>query len=66
MSTHWRAGLFVMAAATIVGCSTVSPSGLAPKVGKAMEIEGADADGVPFKLSDYRGKVVLLDFWKTN
>jgi hypothetical protein len=33
-------------------------------VGKvAPEIEGQDQDGVKFKLSDYRGKVVLLDFW---
>lgn len=29
----------------------------------APEIEGADVDGTEFKLSDYRGKVVLLDFW---
>lgn len=29
----------------------------------APEIEGEDVDGVPFRLSDYRGKVVLLDFW---
>jgi hypothetical protein len=29
----------------------------------APEIEGADLDGVDFKLSDYRGKVVVLDFW---
>jgi hypothetical protein len=29
----------------------------------APEIEGVDTDGVAFKLSDYRGKVVLLDFW---
>jgi hypothetical protein len=33
-------------------------------VGKvAPEIEGTDENGVRFKLSDYRGKVVLLDFW---
>lgn len=30
---------------------------------QAPEIEGTDLDGVAFKLSDYRGKVVLLDFW---
>jgi hypothetical protein len=29
----------------------------------APEIAGEDVDGVKFKLSDYRGKVVLLDFW---
>jgi hypothetical protein len=29
----------------------------------AQEIDGQDLDGVGFKLSDYRGKVVLLDFW---
>ncbi len=29
----------------------------------APEIEANDTAGVKFKLSDYRGKVVLLDFW---
>ena len=29
----------------------------------APDIEGADLNGVAFKLSDYRGKVVVLDFW---
>ena len=29
----------------------------------APEIKGVDADGKQFKLSDYRGKVVVLDFW---
>ena len=33
-------------------------------IGKvAPDIVGEDIDGVPFKLSDYRGKVVMLDFW---
>jgi len=34
------------------------------RVGKvAPEITGPDLDGKEFKLSEYRGKVVLLDFW---
>ncbi|MEM7386683.1 MAG: hypothetical protein AAF514_17235, partial [Verrucomicrobiota bacterium] len=33
-------------------------------IGKvAPEIEGDDIEGIPFKLSDYRGKVVVIDFW---
>jgi hypothetical protein len=33
-------------------------------IGKPVpEIEGEDLDGKKFKLSDYRGKVVLIDFW---
>jgi hypothetical protein len=33
-------------------------------IGKvAPEIEGEDVDGRKFKLSDYRGKVVVIDFW---
>ena len=35
-----------------------------PRVGQAAkEIEGEDLDGQRFKLTDYRGKVVVLDFW---
>jgi hypothetical protein len=29
----------------------------------APEIEGEDLDGKPMRLSDYKGKVVLVDFW---
>src|SRR5262249_2437788 len=33
-------------------------------IGKAApEITGKDIDGTEFKLSDYRGKVVVIDFW---
>ena len=31
--------------------------------GKAPGIEGTDIDAKPFKLADYRGKVIVLDFW---
>jgi AhpC/TSA family protein len=35
-----------------------------PQVGEmAPDIAGEDIDGKSFKLSDYRGKVVMLDFW---
>ncbi|MEY3162835.1 MAG: hypothetical protein RIT25_2830 [Planctomycetota bacterium] len=34
------------------------------QIGKPVpDIEGEDIDGVKFKLSDYHGKVVVLDFW---
>jgi len=33
-------------------------------IGKpAIDIEGEDIDGKKFKLSDYKGKVVVIDFW---
>jgi cytochrome oxidase Cu insertion factor (SCO1/SenC/PrrC family) len=33
-------------------------------IGKtAPEIEAEDLDGNKFKLSEYRGKVVVIDFW---
>jgi thiol-disulfide isomerase/thioredoxin len=32
----------------------------------AAEIVGVDLDGAPMKLSDFRGKVVLLSFWATS
>ena len=38
-----------------------------PRVGRpAPEIEGVDADGRTFRLSDYRGRVVLLHFWRAG
>jgi cytochrome c biogenesis protein CcmG/thiol:disulfide interchange protein DsbE len=42
------------------------PSEVGLAVGNAApDIQGRDADGLVTKLSDFRGKVVLLDFWAT-
>ncbi|RMH05130.1 MAG: hypothetical protein D6702_01250 [Planctomycetota bacterium] len=30
---------------------------------KAPDIEGVDLDGKAFRLSDYQGKIIFLDFW---
>ena len=44
----------------------VPPEGIGINIGQLVpEIEAEDIDGVKFKLSDYRGKVVVLDFWAT-
>ena len=35
-----------------------------PRIGEvAPDIAGEDIDGIPFRLRDYRGKVVVVDFW---
>jgi cytochrome oxidase Cu insertion factor (SCO1/SenC/PrrC family) len=57
-------GVFLVFLAMVAMGKKFSPSGGGVAVGQvAPEIEGQDLDGQPFKLSDYRGKVVLLDFW---
>ncbi|HEB54305.1 MAG TPA: hypothetical protein ENI87_13720 [bacterium] len=63
-------------AALLVTAEQVADKGLAQQIRGAIEerekfgvgctapdIEGVDLDGVAFKLSDYRGKVIFLDFW---
>jgi hypothetical protein len=64
MSRRLRFGP-LMVGLLLAGCTrmeTSEPTGFG--VGKpAPEIEGEDVDGKPMRLSDYRGKVVLLDFW---
>ena len=67
MSRVGMAGL-VMAALMLSSRSAVAQakkhSAADLAIGKlAPEISGVDVDGRKFKLSDYRGKVVVLDFW---
>jgi hypothetical protein len=53
-------GAVLLAALTALAASDSSKFA----IGKtAPEIEGKDVDGKKFKLSEYRGKVVVLDFW---
>lgn len=65
--------MMLATAFTMPGCGrearnrAVPPPPPGPPIGHlAPDIEGTDIDGVPFKLSDYRGKVVLLDFWYSS
>ena len=70
MKTMSRVGLSALMTAALL-LSSASAMAQAKKhasadlaVGKlAPEISGVDVDGRKFKLSDYRGKVVVLDFW---
>ena len=76
MNRHWRAAaVAVLLGVVLTGCARKNTARSRPNSGNqgsstalaagklAPEIEGEDIDGQTFKLSDYRGKVVLLDFW---
>ena len=61
---------FALLGLLLAGCMPVppptSPTRTAPEIGCfAPELEATDTDGQKIKLSDYRGKVVLIDFWAT-
>jgi thiol-disulfide isomerase/thioredoxin len=52
------------AAALLLGAALAGCSSTGVPAGKpAPEISGEDQDGQPMSLSEFRGKVVLLDFW---
>jgi hypothetical protein len=52
-------------AVLLPGCVIAPRAG--PSAGTAAPaLEGADASGRVVRLSDYRGKVVLIDFWRTG
>jgi thiol-disulfide isomerase/thioredoxin len=56
--------LVLLAALGVSGCNSTPPRKVGREVGDiALEIEGEDIDGKEFKLSDYRGKVVVVSFW---
>ncbi len=55
--TNYRGKLGDLARAKLHEMRDLAIGAIAP------EIAGSDVEGVAFKLGDYRGKVVLLDFW---
>jgi hypothetical protein len=62
-------GMLAIIGGLVLGCMRMNTrlSSDSPAPGKpAPEITGSDANGESFRLSDYRGKVVLLDFWATH
>jgi cytochrome oxidase Cu insertion factor (SCO1/SenC/PrrC family) len=65
MRTSARMLSLLLVGAALIGCiSTTTNTGLSKgKKTMAHAIRGIDADGESFQLNDYRGKVVLLDFW---
>jgi len=65
----WIASLSVFLACGLAASSNAAvlkpvqdEGGLAVNI-KAPAFSAIDQDGKKFKLSDYRGKVVVLDFW---
>ena len=64
-----RGATLLLIGVALTGCiansakTTRSNSNKPSDAKPAPEIAGIDADGKRFQLSDYRGKVVLLDFW---
>jgi hypothetical protein len=65
MSSYLRLLPLAVFGAVALGCAeeaaTVPPSS---SRSPAREIAGVDGEGNPLALSDFRGKVVLVDFWK--
>ena len=63
MRTLARGTALLLAGAALIGCIATSTNSGLTNGKPAPDIHGVDADGQTFQLSDYRGKVVLLDFW---
>jgi hypothetical protein len=63
--TRWVTGLLALGV-VLAGCALTGQKAGVRKNGAAPEIVGTDQDGKELKLSDYRGKVVMLDFWAST
>jgi len=69
----WRAGIGVALALSWLGCSADEPTAgpaaaEAAQQGRAMvapDFTLPDLQGKPIRLSDFRGKAVIIDFWAT-
>src|SRR5580765_7390474 len=62
----WIAGAAAILLFCLVGNLRAAPSAtIAHPLSPAPEWELKDLDGKPVKLSDFKGKVVILDFWAT-
>jgi hypothetical protein len=57
----WLACLGMLGA--VLGGCIGTPAGPGAVGKDAPHIEGVDSHGRPFQLADYRGKVVMLEFW---